>query len=123
MKTTFLILFILISHQAFSQVFGQIFLDKREIQNTFDFTVPYSKEGKLVFDIRVNVDGKVTSCVFVKEKSTITAMGPMIEAKNKILQQLLFKKGVGYPEFHEGYVQIKTVPGAVQKNDQFAPPN
>lgn len=123
MKTIILILFSFISHQALSQIFGQILLDRREVQELIDFTVPYSKEGKLVFDIRVNVDGKVTSCELVEEKSTITAMGPMIQAKNKIIQHLVFKKGIGYPEFHKGYVQINTVQGTIEKNDKFAPPN
>lgn len=99
-------------------------MDKRELLNDFTYTIEYSKDATLVFDIRVNKDGKVTSCMINKDKSTTTAYPAMMKAKNKIMNQMVFKKGIGYPEFHAGYVQIKTVqPDSTSTPNPFAPPN
>ena len=108
---------------TFSQIYGDIFMDKRKIEKDIEYTIPYSKPGKLVFDIAVNVDGKVTSCVLNKEKSTITATPAMMKAKNKIMQGLKFEFGLQWPKFHRGYVQITTVQGEEKsENKRFAPP-
>lgn len=123
MKLFTLALLLCLSNSAFNQVYGEIFMDKRSVDKSIEFTVPYSKPGKLIFDIRVNVDGKVTSCILDEEKSTINAMGPMIKAKNKIMQQLIFSKGVGYPKWHKGYVQITTIQDVPKGENKFAPPN
>ena len=98
-------------------------MDKRKVDKSIDFTVPYSKPGKLVFDIRVNIDGKVTSCELDENKSTITASSPMINAKNKIMNHLVFIRGVGYPKWHEGFVQITTIQDLQKDENKFAPPN
>ncbi|MEO9534370.1 MAG: hypothetical protein ABJG68_05180 [Crocinitomicaceae bacterium] len=123
MKLLFLSLIVCLSNNAFSQVYGEIFMDKREVAKDISYTIEYSKEATLVFDIRVNTDGKVTSCVLNKEKSTTSAYPAMMKAKNKIMNELVFKKGIGYPEFHAGYVQIKTVkPDSTQQSNPYAPP-
>ncbi|MEX1000664.1 MAG: hypothetical protein WDZ35_00965 [Crocinitomicaceae bacterium] len=120
-QALFLILFICFS--ANSQVYGDIFIDKRKITKDIDYTIPYSKTGKLVFDIAVDLDGNVTSCILNKEKSTITATPAMMKARNKIVQHLKFEFGLQFPKFHRGYVQINTVPNKEkEKNNSFQPP-
>ena len=122
MKIGSLVLFILLMKCGFSQVYGDIFMDKRTISKDIDYTVNYSKPGKIVFDIAVDMEGNVTSCVLNEKKSTITATGAIMNAKNKILQNLKFERGYEWPEFHRGYVQITTVKGESKPNDKFFPP-
>jgi NAD(P)H-flavin reductase len=123
MKNLVLLIVLCVSNFAVAQVYGEIFMDKREIVKDIDYTVNYSKEGKLVFDIKVNTDGKVTSCFINEDKSTITAKGPMMKAKSKIMGQLVFGKGIGLPQFHSGYVQITTTQGEnTEEDNRFKPP-
>lgn len=110
MKTMFFLLLIAVSSNSFSQVYGEIFMDKRPIVKDIDYTLYYQKEGVLVFNIAVNTDGDVTSCELNSEKTTITSTPMKMKAKNRIMQELKFEKGNGYPTFHRGYVQIKIRP-------------
>jgi hypothetical protein len=106
-----LIAFTLFATQfAISQVYGEIFMDKRPIAKDIDYSFYYSKEGIMVFDIAVNTDGDVTSCEINKEKTTFTSTPMKMKAKNRIMQGLKFEKGNGYPTFHRGFVQIKFRP-------------
>lgn len=107
---------------GYSQVYGDVFIDKRAIKDSISFTIPYSVEGKLVFDIRVNVDGKVTYCALDESKSTITSTPAMIKGRNQIIKGLTFVKGIGYPKFHRGFVQINTVQDSTETQNQFLPP-
>jgi hypothetical protein len=124
MKTTLTLLIISIfSSISFSQVYGEIFMDKRKIVKDIDYTISYSKAGTIVFDIAVNMEGKITSCELNKSKSTITTTAAMMKAKNLIIMGLVFERGYTWPKFHRGYVQIKTVQGkATKSEDKFAPP-
>ncbi len=107
---------------SIAQVYGDIMMDKRKVISDFDFTIPHNTEGKLVFDIRVNVDGKVTYCELDESKSTITKTPAMVKARNKIMTELKFAKGIGLPEFHAGYVQMNTIKDTSQKQNNFLPP-
>ena len=123
MKNLLTLLVLCLSNFAISQVYGEIFMDKRDVATEFTFTIEHTKEATLVFDIRVNKDGKVTSCVLNEERSTTASYPVMMKAKNKIMSQLKFNTGIGYPEFHQGYVQMKTVQSdSISKPDPFAPP-
>jgi hypothetical protein len=123
MKLIFAFIILCLSNSAFTQVYGEIFMDKRELFKDFSYTIEYSKDATLVFDIRVNTNGNVTSCVMNKDKSSTTSYPAMMKAKNKIMGQLVFKKGIGYPQFHAGSVQIKTVkPDTTNRPSLFAPP-
>ncbi|MFT4600824.1 MAG: hypothetical protein ACI857_001001 [Arenicella sp.] len=124
MKNLLILITLCVSNIAVAQVYGDVFMDKREIIKNIDYSVSYSKPGKLIFDIQVNRDGKVTSCWINKEKSNITATAPMMKAKDKIMNQLFFGKGIGLPEYHSGYVMISTVKGiSTDDNDRFKPPH
>ena len=115
-------LLLLLYHVGISQVYGDLFMDKRKIEKNIDYTISYSKPGKLVFDIAVNSEGKVTSCVLNTSKSTITSTTAMMKAKNKIMQELKFERGYTFPEFHRGSVQIETVQTGEVQDTKFAPP-
>jgi hypothetical protein len=122
MKTTITFLLFLVSFSSFSQVYGDIFLDKRKVDQKIEFTINYSKPGKLIFDIAVNPDGKITSCTLNKSKSTIQSTSAVMKAKNKIMQHLHFEKGSKWPKFHRGFIQINTVQGSEEKDSKFSPP-
>ena len=85
-------------------------MDKRPVVKDIDYTLYFSKEGVIVFDIAVDIDGNVTSCELNKEKTTIISTPMKMKAKNRIMQGLKFESGLQYPTFHRGYVQIKLRP-------------
>lgn len=98
-------------------------MDKRAIVEDIDYEVYYSKPGKIVFDIVVNIDGEVTSCELNKEKSTITSTGAMMKGKNLIMNHLKFESGYTFPKFHRGFVQINTTQEGKEEQNKFAPPD
>lgn len=123
MKTATTLLLLVITYTGFSQVFGEILSDKRAISKDMEYTIQYSQPGKLIFNIAVDMDGNVTSCVLNKSKSTITATPAMMKAKNKIIANLKFERGYHWPKHHQGYVVIKTTQGGNSSDDdKFAPP-
>ena len=123
MKTATTLLLLVITYAGFSQVFGEILSDNRGIEKDIEYTIPYSQPGKLIFEIAVDMEGKVTSCVLNKSKSTITATPAMIKAKNKIISNLVFERGYHWPKHHQGYVVIKTTQTDTDTDqDKFAPP-
>src|SRR5690606_13334969 len=122
MKTTTILLLLFFTVSGFSQIYGDLFMDKRGVAKEIEYTVNHSQPGKLVFDIAVDIDGNVTSCELNEEKSTITFSGAVIQGKNKILQHLKFESGYQWPKFHRGYIQLNTVQGVKKEDNQFAPP-
>lgn len=109
------ILFVLIfaSNICNAQVYGDIQEDKRKISTDIAYTLYANTTGKLVFDIVVNRQGKVTSCVLNKEKTNITSTPTMMKAKNRILQGLVFVVDYSAPERHTGEVLINVRPKSV----------
>lgn len=121
-KIILLSLVLLTSFVNIAQIYGDIFMDKRRVQNDIDYIISYSKPGKIVFDIVVDMEGKITSCILNKEKSTIIETGAMMKAKNKIIAGLTFERGYTFPKFHNGSVQITTVQDGLKEDNKFAPP-
>lgn len=101
----FLLLFTL-STIGFSQLSGDILTSGRKITEQIAYTLPMNVTGKLVFDIAVNTEGKVTSCILNKAESTIISTRYAYEAKNRILSELKFEAGNGFPTFHQGQITI-----------------
>lgn len=62
----------------------------------------------MVFDIAVDIEGKVTSVVLNREKSTVKSTPSAIKAKNYILA-FQFEKGTHFPKYHQGTVTITFV--------------
>jgi len=109
MKNFLVILFILVSLQAFTQVSGEIISSGRKIATGIPYSISGTQAGKFVFKIAVNMEGKVTSCVLQKDQSTIVSTPLMMKAKNSILSGLTFEKGYAFPEFHYGLVTIEVI--------------
>jgi len=78
----------------------------RKIISPISYTAEMKAAGKIVFDIAVNTDGKVTSCTLNKSESTILSTRYIYEAKNRILMDLKFEAGNGFPTFHQGRIII-----------------
>lgn len=102
-------IFLLLAQQAYSQLSGEILVDKRKIETDIPYKITGSKAGKFVFEISVNVDGIVTGCVLLTDKSTIVSTPLMMKAKNQILTGLKFERNYTSPEFHKGIVTITVV--------------
>lgn len=95
---------------GFSQVEGEIMADGREIVEDIDYTIESKQEGKLVFNIVVDLDGNITSCEWDKVASTVNSTRLAHASKNRILTQLKFEYGTGFPSFHRGQVTITLIP-------------
>ena len=107
MKTLLLTFLILITNLSFSQIYGEIAVDKRPIVKHIAYAIPGYTKGQLVFDIVVNEKGNVTVCKLDRIKSTVKSTPTMIKAKNRILMDLKFKADAIYPQFHRGQIVIK----------------
>ena len=103
----FLLFFCLIfSSSLYSQLSGNISVDKREVISDISYHSVGKHPGILVFDIAVNRKGKVTGCTLNKSLSTIRNTPMMIDNKNKILTELTFAPSNSAPEFHQGRVTL-----------------
>jgi len=94
---------------TFAQVGGEIAADQRKIISNIEFTISGNQSGKFVFDIAVNKQGAVTSCVVIKAESTLVSTPLMMKSKNLIISNLKFEIGPGFPDFHYGTVTISVV--------------
>ena len=110
MRTILLAFTLLFVNLVNSQVSGEIATDSRKIETDIDYTLySASKTGILVFTIAVNTDGKVTACTLDRTASTCKSTPLMMQGKNRILAELKFEKGNGYPTFHQGVVTMTLV--------------
>ncbi len=107
MKKCALLFVLFFSFVGFSQLSGDILISGRKITSPISYTLEMKATGKIVFDIAVNTQGKVTSCILNKSESTIYSTRYIYEAKNRILMELKFEAGNGYPTFHQGRVVIQ----------------
>ena len=109
MRTLFILL-LFTGNFCFSQVYGDIQEDKRKIVTDISYTLYANKTGQMVFDIIVNRQGKVTSCILNKDKTDITSTPTMMKCKNRIMQGLTFEVNYSAPERHLGEVLINIRP-------------
>lgn len=91
---------------GFSQLSGNIKTDQRAIITEIKYELIGSKTGVLTFDIAVDLEGKVTSCIYIPSESTFRNTPSIINAKNKILTGLRFEPGHQFPKHHQGKVRI-----------------
>ena len=108
MKKFILLLFIAYG-SANAQVMGDIATDGRAITTNKEYELESDTSGIMVFDIAVNMDGKVTGCTYNSEKSNLRSTPLMISGKNRILKGLSFEVGYAFPKHHQGSVQINVV--------------
>ncbi len=114
MKALFFIL-CFASVMSFGQVLGPLANDHRKIVTDVVYDIEMDTTGVVIFDIAVNMDGKVTSCHVNKAETTIHSTPLMITCKNRILAGLSFEKGYAFPEFHQGKVQFNVVRPVAEK--------
>ena len=96
-----------IAQLSFSQIYGDLAIDKRPIVKAIDYGVVSNYNGQIVFNVVVDEQGNVTVCKLNKKKTTVKSTPTMMKAKNRILMQLKFKSGSIYPQFHNGEIIIK----------------
>ena len=106
MKKLIFLFYISMSFAGMSQLSGDIVIDERKITSPITYQLPMTAEGKIVFDISVDIAGKVTSCIYNKKESTIRSTRYIYEAKNLILLSLKFEAGNGFPTHHQGRIII-----------------
>lgn len=99
-------LLLFVSHYSFAQLSGEISKDQRKIETNIPYKISGTKTGKFVFEIAVNVDGKVTGCILLTDQSTLVSTPLMMKAKNQIIMGLKFERSYTSPEFHKGIVTI-----------------
>ena len=107
MKRLIVLLMLIGPAFAYGQVGGEIAIDQRKITTDINYAITGNQPGTLVFRIAVDMEGDVTSCMIVKNESTIVSTPLMVKAKNLILTSLKFERGYHFPEFHQGTVTIE----------------
>ena len=111
----FAFILVMLSTCAFGQIIGPLANDHRAIVTNIAYEIVADTTGIVVFDIAVNMDGKVTSCQVNKAETTLHSTPLMITGKNRILKGLSFEKGYAFPEFHHGKVQFNVVREATEE--------
>ncbi len=106
MKNKLLLALLFLSSFSFAQLSGDLVADGRGVTQAISYQMQMKADGQIVFDISVNTAGKVTSCVYNKSESTIRSTRYIYEAKNRILMELHFEAGNGFPTYHKGRIII-----------------
>lgn len=106
MKHSFLFIALILTSFSFGQILGGTAIDEgRKLLTATNFTLEGQFEGKIVYEIAIDRDGKVTSDRKIGEKSTLTATPPHLEAK-KYLRSLNFTPGSNYPTHQHITIQV-----------------
>lgn len=106
MKSLLFFLLVLVSFQSKAQVLsGKLVDDKRKIIGSPSFTIVSNYEGHVVYEIAVDITGKVTGLRFIAEKSTVLSTPANMEAKN-LLKTLTFEAAEYFPKFHHAIVKV-----------------
>lgn len=109
MKYLFSIVFLSALLNSHSQILsGALLDDKRPMTSKTNFVIESNYDGYVVYEIAVDIYGKVSSTRLIAEKSNITSTPANFEAKN-LLKSMTFKEGEYFPKFHYGLVKITFV--------------
>jgi len=109
MKILAVLLILISSFTSIAQLSGDLATQRKTVTD-IAYTITGHKTGKFVFEIAVNMEGKVTSCVLLTDQSTMVSTPLMMKAKNQIIMGLTFERGYHFPEFHRGFVTITVLP-------------
>lgn len=93
---------------SYGQLSGDIVKDNRKLTVDQGYIINGHVNGKIVFDISVNAEGKVTSAKAVDSESTIRSTPAKIKARNYV-SSFTFAPGTWYPKYHQGRVVITMV--------------
>ena len=107
MKYIAILFTILMTQFSFSQIYGDIAIDKRPIVKAIEYGVVSNYTGQIVFDIVVDEQGNVTVCKLNKAKTNVKSTPTIMKAKNRIIMRLKFKAHSIYPQFHRGQIVMK----------------
>jgi len=107
MKNSLLILMLFVAQLSFSQIYGDLAIDKRPIVKAIEYGVMSNYNGQIVFNVVVDEQGNVTVCKLNKKKTTVKSTPTIMKAKNRILMQLKFSASSTYPQFHRGEIVMK----------------
>jgi hypothetical protein len=108
MKKILIITALLFSYSAFAQLSGDIKRDGRQLLESPNFVVEGAIDGKLVFDIAVDIEGNITGIKFIASASTITSTPARLKAQQHFADWK-FEKGTAFPKHHQGRVVITLV--------------
>lgn len=108
MKTAALILFLFVCHSFFGQVQGDVVKDGRNLITETSFVIEGDADGRIVYDIAVDIKGNVTSASRILAESTIKSTPIDIKVR-KYVKSLKFEPGTHYPKFHQGRIIITLV--------------
>ena len=97
-----------ISLMSFSQLSGDIKKDQRKLITETAFILEGNHNGKVVFDISVDITGKITAIKVVDDETTVKSTPAKIKAQNHV-KTFVFEPGTAYPKFHQGRVVITLV--------------
>ena len=106
MKKIITFAFALSFQQVFSQLIsgGVVDVNRRLLTST-DFTMKGTKEGVVVYDLAVDINGNISSETLVTSMTTIASTPVRMEVRN-YLKTLKFEPGTSYPKFHHVTVKI-----------------
>ena len=106
MKQLLLFGFIIFLQQANCQLISGDIVDYgRPLLTETNFILKGAKEGAVVCEIAVDLNGNVTSAIIDASMSTITSTPIQMDAKNYV-KKLKFKAGTGYPKFQHAKVKV-----------------
>lgn len=109
MKKVITILFLASINLSYGQLIsGEIVDINRPLLTQTDFTIKGSKEGIIVYDLTVDLEGNVTSETLVPSMTTVSSTPTKMEVKN-YLKSFKFQNCVGCPQFHHVRVKISVV--------------
>src|SRR5690554_6422938 len=93
---------------SYGQLSGDIVKDNRKMISDQSYIIDGHINGKLVFNISVDIEGKVTSVKVLDSESTIKSTPAKLKAQ-RYVSEFIFSPGTWYPKHHQGKVVITMV--------------
>ena len=84
---------------------GRLLDDERKLISQPNFIIQDSNEGVLLFELAVNIQGKVISARLIPNGTTVNSTPTRMKAKKEVMTWE-FQEGTHYPEFHRVTVKI-----------------
>src|SRR5690554_2650274 len=104
-KLSTLLFITLFAGLSYGQLSGDIVKDNRKLTVDQGYIINGHVNGKIVFDISVNAEGKVTSAKAVDSESTIRSTPAKIKARNSFPSSTS-RLGTWNPKINQGQVVI-----------------
>jgi hypothetical protein len=108
MKNILFLSVIFFTFGAYAQLSGDIQRDGRRFLEKPNFIVEGAHDGKLVFDIAVDIEGNITGIKFIAGESTVNSTPARLKAQQHFADWK-FEKGTAFPKHHQGRITITMV--------------